>query len=111
MPRFSRESLLPQFDAAGRLIAPGGDWSELAERPDLSARIREGLEHLDDRDRAAFVLRVVYQVPLEEAAELLRIPPAELRERSHRACLTLTGFLARLAGAADGECASLKRAH
>jgi RNA polymerase sigma-70 factor (ECF subfamily) len=90
------ESLWPTFDAGGRLVVPEGEWSELAGRRDLAEQIREGLEHLEDLDRAALVLRVIEQVPLEEAAAILRTSPEEIRHRSHRACLGLTGFLGRL---------------
>jgi RNA polymerase sigma-70 factor (ECF subfamily) len=99
-PTLGGESLLPQFDGGGRLVVPEADLSELAESPDLTEQIREGLQDLDPQDRAAFVLRVVEQVPLEEAAEILRAPHEEIRARAHRACLSLTGFLARLSNAA-----------
>jgi RNA polymerase sigma-70 factor (ECF subfamily) len=101
----SGESLLPQFDADDRLVFPEGDLSGLAESPDLAKRIREGLKHVDDLDRAAFVLRVVEEVPLEEAAAILQIPAGEVRHRAHRANLSLTGFLGRLPGAADVQLA------
>jgi RNA polymerase sigma-70 factor (ECF subfamily) len=92
-PAISAESLLPQFDAGGRPLVPGGEWFELAGRRDLTEQIREGLEHVEDLDRAAFVLRAMEQVPLEEAALILRTSPEGIRERAHRACLLLTGFL------------------
>lgn len=95
-PTLSGESILPQFDGGGRLVVPEGDLSELAEGPHLTEQIRERLEGLDPQDRAAFVLRVVEEVPLEEASEILRAPPQEIRARAHQACLSLTGFLARL---------------
>jgi RNA polymerase sigma-70 factor (ECF subfamily) len=96
-------SLWPRFDAGGRLVVPEGDWSELAGRRDLAEQIREGLEHVEDLDRAAFVLRAMEQVPLEEAAAILRTSPETIRDRAHRVCLCLTGFLARLLGAAEVE--------
>jgi RNA polymerase sigma-70 factor (ECF subfamily) len=97
------ESHSPQFDASGRLVVPEGDWSELAERGDLAERIRDGLDRVEELDRAAFVLRVMEEVPLEEAAAILRTSSESIRGRAHRACLLLTGFLGRLAGAAEGE--------
>jgi RNA polymerase sigma-70 factor (ECF subfamily) len=105
---FSGESLLPQFDADGRLVVAERNLSGLAESPDLAKRIREGLKHVDDLDRAAFVLRVVEEVPLEEAAEILQISPEEIRDRAHRASLSLTGFLGGSAfvSPAGGERAS-----
>jgi RNA polymerase sigma-70 factor (ECF subfamily) len=100
---FRAESFLPQFDASGRLVVPEGDWSELAGRRDLAEQIRKGLDHVKGLDRAAFVLRAMEQVPLEEAAAILRTSAERIRDRAHRTCLLLTGFLGRLVGAAEGE--------
>jgi DNA-directed RNA polymerase specialized sigma24 family protein len=97
------ETLLPQFDAGGRLVVPEGDWSELAGRRDLAEQIREGLEHVEGLDRAAFVLREIEQVPIDEAAAILRTSAEEIRDRAHRTCLWLTVFLGRLLGAAAEE--------
>ncbi len=102
-PAFSAESLLPQFDASGRLLLAIRNWPELAGRRDLAERIRDGLDHVEELDRAAFVLRAMEEVPLEEAAAILRTSSETIRDRAHRACLLLTGFLGRLAGAAEGE--------
>jgi RNA polymerase sigma-70 factor, ECF subfamily len=93
-PAFSAESLLPQFDASGRLVLPEGDSSDMAGRRDLAEQIREGLDHVEGLDRAAFVLRVMEELPLEEAAAILRISSEKIRDRAHRACLLLTGFIA-----------------
>jgi DNA-directed RNA polymerase specialized sigma24 family protein len=102
-PRFTAESLealSPRFDQDGRLAGPQDDWSgrvrALAERSDLTARIRGALQQLDDMDRASFVLREIEQVPAEEAAAILRTSPETIRERAHRAHLILTGFLGQL---------------
>jgi RNA polymerase sigma-70 factor (ECF subfamily) len=102
-PAIRAESFLPQFDANGRLVVPEGDWFELAGRRDLAEQIREGLKQVDDLDRAAFVLRAMEQVPLEEAAAILRTSPEKIRQSTHRACLLLTGFLGLHFGAAEKE--------
>jgi RNA polymerase sigma-70 factor (ECF subfamily) len=102
-PAFSAESLLPQFDAGGHLIAPEGDWSERDGRRDLTEQIREGLEHVEDLDRASFVLREIEQLPIEEAAAILRTSPERIREGAHRACLMLTGFLGQLFSSTTGS--------
>jgi RNA polymerase sigma-70 factor (ECF subfamily) len=94
------ESLLPQFDASGCPLLPDSDLSELAGRRDLAEQIRKGLEHVEALDRAAFVLRAMEEASLEEVAAILRTSPERIRERAHRACLLLTGFLGRLAGEA-----------
>ena len=91
---------LPRFDAQGRLTSAGRDWTE--ERnggfwpQDLEDRIREILHRLDVLDRAAFVLRVVEQLPVEETAAILEIPRESVVQREHRASLILTGYLGEL---------------
>jgi len=85
------------------LVVPEGDWSDLAGRRDLAERIRDGLDRVEELDRAAFVLRVMEEVSLAEAAAILRTSSENIRHRAHRACLLLTGFLGQLAGAAEGE--------
>lgn len=91
---------LPRFDAHGRLVSTGSDWSEAGEaalaRPDVAERIRQTLQRLDALDRAAFVLRVIEELPTEEAAAVLAIPPESVRQRAHRATLILTGYLGEL---------------
>lgn len=58
---------------------------------DLAGQIREWLEHVESLDRAAFVLREIEQVAVEEAAEILRASPQAIRESIHRVYLMLTG--------------------
>jgi RNA polymerase sigma-70 factor (ECF subfamily) len=100
---FKAGRLLPQFDDSGRLVVPEGDRSELSERRDRAEQIREGLDHVEGLDRAAFVLRWMEQLPLEEAAAILRTSSERIRHRAHRACVLLTGILWGLVGAAEGE--------
>jgi len=76
-----------------RPLVPRGGGSELTARRDLPEQIREGLEHVEDLDRAAFVLREIEQLPTEEAAAILRTSPEMIRGGVHRASLTLTGLL------------------
>jgi len=91
---------LPRFDAHGRLTSAGSDWSNSGEtafgRRDVGERIRETLQHLDALDRAAFVLREIEQLSVEEAAAVLGISPESIRQRVHRASLILTGSFAQL---------------
>ena len=100
VPR-SLGAFLPRFDPRGRLTSAGTDWSECGEaafgRRDVGERIRETLQHLDALDRAAFVLREIEQLSVEEAAAVLGISPESIRQRTHRAFLILTGFLGTLA--------------
>jgi RNA polymerase sigma-70 factor (ECF subfamily) len=69
---------------------------ELAEQRDLVEQIRQGLEEVEDLDRAAFVLREIEQVKVEEAAEILRTSPGRIRESVHRVYLILTSLLGLL---------------
>ncbi len=96
----SLAAFLPRFDAHGRLTSAGSDWSTSGEtafgRRDVGERIRETLQHLDALDRAAFVLREIEQLSVEEAAAVLGISPESIRQRVHRASLILTGFFAQL---------------
>jgi RNA polymerase sigma-70 factor (ECF subfamily) len=108
-PAISAESLLPQFDASGRLVVPEGDWFELVGGRDLAEQIREGLKQVEGLDRAAFVLRAMEQVPLEEVAAILRTSPGRIRHSTHRACLLLTGFLGRHFGATESDAAEQVR--
>jgi RNA polymerase sigma-70 factor, ECF subfamily len=96
----SLRPFLPSFDAAGTLTPTGADWSTSGEaafaRLDVGRRIRETLQHLDALDRAAFVLREIEQLSVQDTAAVLGISPESVRQRTHRASLILTGFLGDL---------------
>ena len=94
-PSCSLESLLPRFDSAGRPVASEGRWSELDEMK-LGGLLGEALECMDEPTRAAFVLRDLLDLPLEEAAAILETSPAATGREAHRARLMLRGFLDRL---------------
>jgi len=64
--------------------------TEPSRGPDLAETIRGMLQRLDFLDRAAFVLREVEQLSVEETVATLRIPAAEVRARAHRATVALT---------------------
>ena len=99
-PAESLDVFLPRFDARGCLASLGEDWSELSDglfqRPDLAEAIRGLLQRLDDIDRAAFILREIEQFSVEETVAILRIPADEVRARTHRATVLLTGLLGRM---------------
>jgi len=101
-PAESLDVFLPRFDARGCLASPGEDWSDLADgvfqRPDLAETIRAMLQRFDDLDRAAFVLREIEQLSVEETVAILRIPTNEVRARTHRATVLLIGLLSCQAG-------------
>jgi len=95
----SLAAFLPRFDDEGNLASPGADWTESGETAfgqDVGDRIREALQQLDVVDRAVFVLHLVEQLTVEQAAAVLWISPASVRQRAHRASLLLTGFLGHL---------------
>jgi DNA-directed RNA polymerase specialized sigma24 family protein len=74
-----------------------GRWSELdGESPEpfeVTALLREALECIDDRVRAAFVLRDLVQLLAEQAAAILQTSPQAVRRDAHRARLMLRGFI------------------
>jgi len=87
---------------AGGPLPPGGS----SQRPDLGETIRSTLQRLDDLDRAAFVLREIEQLSVEETVAILRMPGSQVRSRTHRAVAALTGLLGiRTAGAPAAACA------
>jgi len=99
-PAGSLDVFLPRFDAWDYLASPGEDWSDLADgvfqRPDLAETIRGMLQQLDGLDRAAFVLREIEQFSVGETVAILRIRTDEVRSRTHRSLLLLTGMLGRM---------------
>lgn len=72
----------------------------LAQRPDIARRITDALALLEPEDRAAFVLRVVGEVPMDDAAAILDLPVWIVRLRTHRACLLVNAYLSYLAARA-----------
>jgi RNA polymerase sigma-70 factor (ECF subfamily) len=96
----SLETFLPAFDRAGALIASNGRWPELegrsTERVEIAAPLREVLERMDHRARAAFVLCDLLGLSADEAAVILDLPPRAVRRDAHRARLLLRGVIDRL---------------
>jgi DNA-directed RNA polymerase specialized sigma24 family protein len=80
-------------------------WLALVRRrsgvPPMGRRSRtlEALDQLDDRDRAALVLRDGEQLPVEEVATILGTSAADVRARVHRARLLLAGRIHALGAA------------
>ena len=93
----SLEVFLPRFDRSRSLVESKGRWPELdgssPERPEVSGLLREGLESIDDRTRAGFVLLDLLEAPLEEAAVILKTSPWAVQRDAHRARLMLRGFI------------------
>lgn len=103
-PADSLEALLPRFDAAGRHcgepadIAAASRVEEALDRRILAKKAQAGLDRLPEIYRDAFVLRDLQELTTAEVAEVLRIDPAAVRQRVHRARLMLRGYLTELAG-------------
>jgi len=91
-PSCSLEPLLPVFDSAGCLVPDKGRWSEVEERK-IGPLLHEAMECLDDQTRAAFVLRDLLDLPLEQVAMVLETAPAAVNQQAHRARLMLRGFI------------------
>ncbi len=96
----SLEPLLPRFDAEGLMASSAAEWPELdgsrGEQERVTALLREALDCIDDAVRAAFVLCDLVELPAAEAAAILQTSPEVVRERVHRARLTIRGFLDQL---------------
>jgi RNA polymerase sigma-70 factor (ECF subfamily) len=56
------------------------------------------IERLPEPYRVAFVLRDLEELTTDEVAEALRVKPATVRQRVHRARLMLRGYLSEIAG-------------
>jgi RNA polymerase sigma-70 factor (ECF subfamily) len=99
-PPCGMDGFLPAFDGAGRLLPNKGRWPELdgssPERIEVTGLLREALECIDDQTRAAFVLRDLLELPVDEAAAVLETSPQAVRRDGHRARLMLRGFVDRL---------------
>jgi RNA polymerase sigma-70 factor, ECF subfamily len=72
------------------------DVEQLNQRPDIAERLNDALALLDPQDRAAFVLRVIDEVSIDDAAAILELPVSIVQRRTHRACLLVSGYLSNL---------------
>jgi RNA polymerase sigma-70 factor, ECF subfamily len=94
------KTLLPAFDPAGRLAPSEGRWREIEtkrwEELNIHGLLREVLECVEARPRAAFVLRDLLELSPEDAAAVLDTTPAVITRQAHRVRLSLRGFIDRL---------------
>jgi DNA-directed RNA polymerase specialized sigma24 family protein len=98
-PQGPVEALLPRFDEGGHLTWPFSFEKAVTGRSDLELPIRDALDRLDAIDRAAFVLREIEELSLEDVGAVLGLSTVMIRERTHRARLIVMGVLA---GCAEG---------
>jgi RNA polymerase sigma-70 factor (ECF subfamily) len=97
----SLERFSPSFDDDRRLTGSPWDYANveaLVGRPEVIERLRDALPGLEAEDRAAFVLRIVEDLPAEEVAAILEVPASLAQKRAHWACLLLSGYVRHLAG-------------
>ena len=98
------ERFLPSFDGAGRHrgtpeeLQVAAHAGERLDRERLAQHAMNAIERLPDPYRVAFVLRDLEELPTDEVAEALRLKPATVRQRVHRARLMLRGYLSEIAG-------------
>ena len=103
-PAQSLEQYLPRFDAEGRhaqtpaQLVSAARVEELLDRRALALKVQAGLERLPAAYRTPFVLRDLELLPTAEVAAVLRLEPATVRQRVHRARLMLRGYLGDLPG-------------
>lgn len=103
-PTESLDEYLPRFDAAGLLRGTPAELQvaaraeELLDRRLLAEKAREAIARLPEPYRLAFVLRDLEDMSTADAADVLGIAPAAVRQRVHRARLMLRGYLSDLVG-------------
>lgn len=73
---------------------PAAAADALLDEKSLAEAVRQALAELDDSQRAALVLRDLEGLSSEEAASVLGLTPATVRQRAHRARLRLKDRLA-----------------
>jgi RNA polymerase sigma-70 factor (ECF subfamily) len=99
------EDYLPAFDATGTWARLDTDYScaaradEVVERQELARFALQAVAELPELYRVPFVLRDLEGLDGEEAAQLLDLDAATLRQRLHRARLMLRARLNQLVGA------------
>jgi RNA polymerase sigma-70 factor (ECF subfamily) len=100
----SLEEYLPEFNRAGRHKRIDVDFSGAATiekrvaRRELRTRLLAALARLPERYRTAVVLCDLQELPSAEAAAILGVDRAALRQRLHRARLMLRGYLDTVGG-------------
>lgn len=96
------EDFMPHFSEDGHLMGKESlletsreaSAMEKVEEEQVRQKIREGLAHLSDEQRAVFIMRDIEGMDTEEVAKVLGISRGLVRQRLHRARLGLRGILA-----------------
>jgi RNA polymerase sigma-70 factor (ECF subfamily) len=97
------EAYLPRFDAEGRHArnvdhARAARADVILERSRVARDVASALARLPSAYRTAFVLRDLEEMSTTEVADVLRLTPAAVRQRVHRARLMMRGYLSHLVG-------------
>ena len=82
-----------RLDDESPLIDTAQSPSDIVERKQLQARLREALSTLPEAQREAFVMHYVEDIPYEEMSELLNARVSALKMRVMRARETLSAAL------------------
>ena len=98
------DEFLPRFDADGKLegtpeaLRIPARVEELLDRHALAKKVQSAIDRLPDLYREAFVLRDLEELSTAEVGQVLRVDPATVRQRVHRARLLVRGYLSDLPG-------------
>jgi len=96
------EDFMPRFSDDGHLMSREGLLEsskeptalDRVEEEQVRTKVREGLAHLSDEQRAVFIMRDIEGMDTEEVAKMLGISRGLVRQRLHRARLGLRGVMA-----------------
>jgi RNA polymerase sigma-70 factor (ECF subfamily) len=80
-------------ELADRLAGRGSSPTARLQREELSGRLRQALEQLNDNDREVLVLRYLEDLPTREVAVVLRVTEATVKMRQLRALRRLRDLL------------------
>jgi len=101
------DDLLPRFDESGRRIDSDSrpqspDTESLLDRHQTRLAVRAAIERLPVRYRTVIVLRDLEEWNTEETAAAMRVTPAAVKVRLHRARQALRALLEPEFGAREG---------
>jgi RNA polymerase sigma-70 factor, ECF subfamily len=84
-----------------QLAADQPDTDALTRKDEAEVLLREGLEKLDEEQRAIIVMRDVDDMAYEEIADILGVPRGTVKSKLHRARAELAKVLSRKLGRED----------
>jgi RNA polymerase sigma-70 factor (ECF subfamily) len=81
-------------DLARQMPGDAPDPGEEAERHEVQAAVQKGISSLKPEHRVIIILRDIQDLPYEDIAAILRLPPGTVKSRLNRARLALREALA-----------------